>query len=79
MSVLPNLFESVIAEALARPGATTESVAAAIASSHPFLKAVRLGLSKAPPEGWSPEQVMRLTLAKAFSAGTAGAMFPAAS
>ena len=79
MSVLPNLFESVIAEALARPGATTESVAAAIASSHPFLKAVRLGLSKAPPEGWSPEQVMRITLAKAFSAGTAGAMFPPAS
>ena len=46
MSVLPNLFESVIAKALARPGATTESVAAAIASSHPFLKAVRLDCPK---------------------------------
>jgi hypothetical protein len=75
MSALPNLFEFVIAGALAKPGATAETVATEIASSGPFLKAVRLALAKPPPQGWSPEQVMRVTLAKAFSASTAGTMF----
>jgi hypothetical protein len=75
MSAVPNEFEFIVAVALAKPGATFETVAAAIATSPPFLKAVRLGLSKVPPEGWSPAQVTRTTLAKAFSAGTAGTMF----
>jgi hypothetical protein len=75
MSALPNLFNSVIGGALAKPGATVETVAAAIASSEPFLRAVRLGMSEAPPEGWEAEQVIRTTIAKAFSAGTASGMF----
>jgi|RhiMethySRZTD1v2_1073278.scaffolds.fasta_scaffold37872_3 hypothetical protein len=73
MGAVPNLFEFVIAGALAKPGATAETIATEIASSEPFLRAVRLGLSK-PPRG-RPEWVMRGTLAKAFSAGTANGMF----
>ena len=46
---MPNLFEFTIAEALDAPGATVESVAAAIASSSYFLKAVRLGMDYVAP------------------------------
>ncbi len=77
MSAVPNLFEFVIAEALEKPGATAESVAAAIASSEPFLKAVRLGMAHVTPPGGEPTtaDVTRGTLAKAFSSPTAGTMF----
>jgi hypothetical protein len=77
MSAVPNLFEFTIDKALEKPGATAESVAAAIASSEPFLKAVRLGLAHVTPPGGVPTtaQVTRDTLAKAFSSPTAGTMF----
>jgi hypothetical protein len=77
MGALPNLFEFVIAEALEDPDATPESVATAIASSEPFLKAVRLGLAHVAPPGEvsTTAQITRTTLAKAFSSPTAGTMF----
>jgi hypothetical protein len=77
MSAVPNLFEFIIAEALERPGATAESVAAAIASSEPFLKAVRLGMTHVIPPDCvlTTAQITRTTLAKAFSSPTAGTMF----
>jgi hypothetical protein len=77
MSAVPNLFEFVLAEALERPGATAESVAAALAASDPFLKAVRLGMAHVTPPGGAPTtaQVTRGKLAKAFSSPTAGTMF----
>jgi hypothetical protein len=77
VSALPNAFEFVIAEALDTPGATAESVAAAIASSQPFIKAVQLGMVYEPPAGGIPNvaQVVRGKLAKAFSSPTSGSMF----
>jgi subtilisin family serine protease len=74
---LPNLFEFTIAEALTAPDATAESVATAIASSLPFLKAVKLGMAYVPPSAGDPSraQMMRSNLATAFSAPTAGTMF----
>jgi hypothetical protein len=77
MGALPNLFEDIIAEALEKPGATAESVAAAIASSELFLRAVQLGMAHITPPGKVPTtaQIMRATLAKAFSSPTAGTMF----
>lgn len=77
MSAVPNAFEFVIAEALDMPGATAESVAAAVASSAPFLKAIQLGMSHQTPSGGVPSvaQVVRGKLAKAFSAPTSGTMF----
>jgi hypothetical protein len=76
MSAVPNLFEFIIAEALERDGATAESVAAAIAASDPFLKAVRKGMDHPTPDGGLPTQaqVMRIALSKAFGAPTAGQM-----
>ncbi len=50
MSAIPNLFNFVITEALEKPGATAESVAAAIASSEPFLRAVQLGMANVKPD-----------------------------
>jgi hypothetical protein len=77
MGAVPNLFDFIIDEALKQPGATAESVAAAIASSEPFLKAVRLGLAHVTPSDGIPTtaQFTRSTLAKAFSSPTAGTMF----
>jgi hypothetical protein len=76
-SAVPNLFEFIIAEALERDGATAESVAAMIAASDPFLKAVRKGMDHQAPDGGMPPtqaQVMRMALSKAFGAPTAGQM-----
>jgi hypothetical protein len=50
MSAIPNLFNFVITKALEKPGATAESVAAAIASSEPFLRAVQLGMANVKPD-----------------------------
>jgi len=76
MSALPNLFNDVIGAALAKPSATPETVAAAIASSELFLRAVRLGMSRVPAQhGWEAEQTIRGTIAQAFSSGTANGMF----
>ena len=74
---MPNLFEFTIAEALDAPGATVESVAAAIASSSSFLKAVRLGMDYVAPSRGLPTkaQMTRSKLATAFSAPTNGTMF----
>jgi hypothetical protein len=73
---VPNLFDFIIGEALERPGATAESVASAIASSQPFLKAVQLGMAYAAPAGGPTNaQETRIKLAQAFSAPTSGAMF----
>jgi hypothetical protein len=74
---VPNLFEAVIAKALAEPGATVESVATAIAGSAPFLTAVQLGMAHVPPASGVPAraQMTRIKLAKAFSAPTSGTMF----
>jgi hypothetical protein len=74
---LPNLFDSMIGEALAAPNATAESVAAAIASSPLFLKAVKSGMAYVPPSTGLPTkaQMTRTKLAKAFSAPTEGMMF----
>jgi hypothetical protein len=76
MSAVPNLFEFIIAEALEEDGATAESVAATIAASDPFLKAVRKGMDHQTPDGGLPTQaqVMRIALSKAFGAPTAGQM-----
>ena len=76
-SAVPNLFDFVIEEALAEPGATVESVAAAIARSTPFLTAVQLGMAHVPPASGIPSkaQMTRIKLAKAFSAPTSGTMF----
>jgi hypothetical protein len=77
MGAVPNLFDFVIAEAFEKPDATSESVAAAIAASDPFLKAIRLGFADIT-EGQdvpTPAQIIRLKLMKAFSAATAGTMF----
>ena len=76
MSAVPNLFEFIITEALEQDGATAESVAAAIAASDPFLKAVRKGLDDQAPEGGvlAQAQVMRMALSQAFGAPTAGEM-----
>jgi subtilisin family serine protease len=74
---VPNLFEFIIGQALELPGATAESVASAIASSQPFLKAVQLGMAHAAPPAGGPTsaQETRIKLAKAFSAPTSSAMF----
>jgi subtilisin family serine protease len=74
-SRLPNQFEFFIEEALEKSGATAESVAAAIASSAPFLKAVRLGMAHVTPSdgAQTAAQITRSTLAKAFSAPMASA------
>lgn len=74
---MPNLFNSTIAEALSAPGATPESVAAAIASTPYFLKAVQLGMDHVPPPIGAPtkSQATRSKLAKALSAPTSGTMF----
>ena len=74
MSAVPNLFEFIIAEALEQDGATAEGVAATIAASDPFLKAVRKGMDHQAPDGGLPTQaqVMRIALSKAFGAPTAG-------
>jgi subtilisin family serine protease len=76
-SALPNSFEFIIAEALAAPGPTARSVAAAIASSPPFLKAVELGMHFVVPPDGAPTraQATRGKLAKSLSAPTAGLMF----
>jgi len=78
MAAVPNLFESIIAEALEPDGATAESVATTIAASHPFLKAIRKGMDHQPPDTGtglpSRAQVMRTALSKAFGAPTAGQM-----
>jgi subtilisin family serine protease len=76
-SALPNSFDFIIAEALAAPGATVESVAAVIASSPPFLKAVRLGMGYvASPDAVSTKaQATRGKLATALSAPTTSTMF----
>jgi hypothetical protein len=76
-SAVPNLFDFIIEEALAEPGATVESVAAAIVRSTPFLTAVQLGMAHVPPAGGIPSraQMTRIKLAKAFSAPTSGTMF----
>jgi hypothetical protein len=85
---LPNLFNSVITEALEKPGATAESVAAAIASSKLFLRAVQLGMANVTNPGEFPgtppgepttehiAHVTRARLEQAFSSPTAGTMFP---
>jgi subtilisin family serine protease len=74
---VPNLFDLVIPQALAAPGATVKSVVAAIASSDPFLKAVRLGMDsdEASSGGRTKAQMTRIRLAHAFSSGTADGMF----
>jgi hypothetical protein len=74
---LPNLFDFIIEEALAAPGATADSVAEAIARSPPFLTAVQLGMAHVPPAAGIPSkaQVTRSKLGKAFSAPTSGTMF----
>ena len=76
MAAVPNLFEFIIAEALERDGATAEAVAATIAASDPFLRAVRKGMDHQTPDGGLPTQaqVMRMALSKAFGAPTAGQM-----
>jgi len=77
MSAVPNLFLFDIDEALAKPNATPETVAAAVAASDSFLKAVRLAMEvDRPAEGWTMAQVIRIRLAEAFSAGIANGMFP---
>ena len=54
MSAVPNLFEFIIDEALEQDGATAESVAATIAASDSFLKAVCKGMDHEPPDGGLP-------------------------
>jgi hypothetical protein len=74
---MPNQFEFVFQDALEQPGATAESVAAAIASSTPFLKAVGLGMAHVPaPDGIpTTAQMVLAKVAKALSAPTSGTMF----
>jgi hypothetical protein len=76
MSAVPNLFEFIITEALEQDGATAESVAATIAASDPFLKAVRKGMDNQTPDGGvlAQAQVMRMALSQALGGGTAGEM-----
>lgn len=76
-AALPNQFEFIIEGALQQPGATAESVAAAVAASAPFLKAVRLGVAHVTTPDSVPTvaQFTRVALAKALSASTSGTMF----
>jgi hypothetical protein len=76
MAAVPNLFEFIITEAIEREDATVEDVAAAIAASDPFLRAVSKGMDHQPPGDGVPTQaqVMRLALSKAFGAATASEM-----
>ena len=76
-AALPNPFDDIIAAALQAPGASAESVAAAIAFSPPFLKALRSGMVQGPPQGGLPTRasITRTTLAKAISAATASTMY----
>jgi subtilisin family serine protease len=72
-----NQFESVIEAALEQPGATAESVAAALAASAPFVEAVRFGMGRVTTPGGVPRiaQTTRVALAKAFSTSTGGTVF----
>jgi subtilisin family serine protease len=76
-SALPNAFDDIIGTAMSAPGATAETVAAAIAFSAPFLKALRIGMAKHPAQGGIPTagQITRTTLAKAISSPTTVGMF----
>jgi len=82
---VPNEFESIIARALEAEDPTPESVAAAVAFSPPFLKAVRLAMAahvrrherrhnRRPTRTPTAAQIAR-RLAKALSAPTGSAMF----
>jgi Subtilase family len=74
-AALPDPFELIIAKALDAPGATAESVAAAIAFSPPFLEAVRSGMARVAADGGPTNaQATRIKLAKAFSAPTSAAI-----
>ena len=77
MGLLPNLFESVISSELARSGATAQSIAVALASSEPFLRAVRLGIEDAKQfdDNETKAKLVRLRIGKAFSAVSAELMF----
>jgi hypothetical protein len=77
VGALPNLFESVISSELERPEATSQSIAAALASSELFQRAVRLGIEDAQQfqDNETKAKFVRARIGKAFSAATAGLMF----
>jgi hypothetical protein len=79
MGALPNLFNFEIATALERGEGTPEGIAAALASSEPFLKAIQLGIEEAEQKQFHDNDIIailiRSTLGKAFSAPTADSMF----
>lgn len=76
MAAIPNSFDLLIDGLLQQNGATAESVAEGIASSEPFLKAIRLGLEQgAAMDATVRAKMIRGALAKAFSASTSNQMF----
>jgi hypothetical protein len=77
VGLLPNLFEFVISSELARSEATAQNIAVALASSEPFLRAVRLGLEDAKQfdDNETKAKFVRSRIAKAFSAVSAELMF----
>ena len=77
MGAVPNVFEFVIAGALEKEGASAESVAAAIAVSDSFLRAVRKGMEQETADDSSAgrAKTIRYALSKALGAATANQMF----
>lgn len=77
MGALPNLFDSVIAAELAKPQATTQSIALALASSELFLRAVQLGIDSGRQyaDNETTARFVRSRIGKAFSAPVASLMF----
>jgi hypothetical protein len=77
VGAVPNLFEFVISSELVRTEATAQSIAVALASSEPFLRAVRLGIEDAKQfeDNEMKAKSVRFRIGKAFSAATAELMF----
>jgi hypothetical protein len=79
MGAVPNLFDSVIARILDSGSPSAENIAAALASSEFFLRAINNGLQDARQKGVGDSDTVagfvRSALGKAFSASTANQMF----
>lgn len=79
MGALPNLLDNDIEKALTGNGLTPEQVAAKIAQSKYFIKAVKNGMVLAlplrPHGATSSAGLLRIELARLFNASTANQMF----
>ena len=76
MAAIPNQFDLIITSLLQEKVPTVESVAEGIASSEPFLKAIRIGMERgATLDANARAKMVRGALAQAFNASTANQMF----